>query len=76
MKITIDTKEDSPADIRKVIALLSKMIEDSPTHNSNIFEDPSPTLGSSSEESSPTNAFASMFGDNSSSGQDFYNFGL
>ena len=63
MKITIDTKEDSAADIRKVIALLSKMIEDS-EHHSNIFkDDSSPGLGSSSSESSG-NAFANMFGDN------------
>ena len=63
MKITIDTKEDSATDIRKVIAMLSKMIEDE-THHSNIFEDDSPGLGSSepSSESSPTNAFANMFG--------------
>ena len=64
MKITIDTKEDSAADIRKVIALLSRMIEDS-GHSSNIFEDDSsPSLGSSSSESAGGNAFANMFGDN------------
>ena len=67
MKITIDTKEDSAADIRKVIALLSKMIEDS-GHSSNIFEDDSsPGLGiseTSSSESVGGNAFANMFGDN------------
>ena len=60
MKITIDTKEDSPADIRKVIALLSKMIEDSPEHHSNIFGESSSE--SSSSESSGASAFASMFG--------------
>jgi len=64
MKITIDTKEDSSEDIRKVIALLSKMIEDS-GHSSNIFEDSSPDLGSSSSDSSAGNAFANMFGNNS-----------
>jgi hypothetical protein len=73
MKITIDTKEDSATDIRKVIALLSKMIEDS-GHHSNIFEDDSsPGLGTTSEtssseasssESAGGNAFANMFGDN------------
>jgi hypothetical protein len=67
MKITIDTKEDSAADIRKVIALLSKMIEDY-RHSSNIFEDDSgPGLGiseTSSSESAGGNAFANMFGDN------------
>ncbi len=40
MKITIDTKEDSASDIRKVIALLSKFIEGH-EHHSNIFEDDS-----------------------------------
>ena len=64
MKITIDTKEDSATDIRKVIALLSKLIEDSSEHHSNIFEDSSPGLGSSNPEPGSGNAFANMFGDN------------
>ena len=63
MKITIDTKEDSATDIRKVIALLSKLIEDSSEHHSNIFEDPSPGLQSSGSEPDSGNAFANMFGD-------------
>ena len=66
MKITIDTKEDSVADIRKVIALLSKMIEGS-GHHSNIFEDDSsPGLDTSETSSSESggNAFANMFSDN------------
>ena len=68
MKITIDTKEDSPADIRKVIALLSKMIEGSVGHHSNIFEDSSPSLGGDNEEPvGGTNAFANMFGGDSES---------
>ncbi len=68
MKITIDTKEDSPADIRKVIALLSKMIEGGVEHHSNIFEDSSPSLGGSSEEHvGGTNAFVNMFGGDSGS---------
>ena len=54
-----DTKEDSPADIRKVIALLSKMIEGT-SHASNIFEDSGSNL--STETETPTNAFANMFG--------------
>ena len=69
MKITIDTKEDSPTDIRKVIALLSKLIEDSSEHHSNIFEDSSPGLRSESSGSGG-NAFANMFGDNLSSTQE------
>ena len=70
MKITIDTKEDSTTDIRKVIALLSKLIEDSSEHHSNIFEDSSPGLDmaepSTSEPAEPatSNAFANMFGNN------------
>jgi len=59
MKITIDTKEDSPTDIRKVIALLSKLLEDSPEKHSSIFDSPS-------EDSSGANAFANMFGSNDS----------
>ena len=57
MKITIDTKEDSHEDIRKVISLLSKMIEGEESH-SNIFESSS---SDSSSEGSPS-AFANMFG--------------
>jgi len=74
MKITIDTKEDSPTDIRKVIALLSKMIEDSSERRSNIFEDSGSSLGNSdssdeekTSEPAGVNAFANMFG-NSDSG--------
>ncbi|MBR9691364.1 hypothetical protein GOV06_01125 [Candidatus Woesearchaeota archaeon] len=65
MKITIDTKEDSPTDIRKVIALLSKMVEDSPETHSNIFGESDSGISSpetSSSGSSGTNAFANMFG--------------
>lgn len=66
MKITIDTKEDSAADIRKVIALLSKMIEDS-SESRDIFADSSPGLGTSeASEPSSGNAFANMFGSSSS----------
>lgn len=34
MKITIDTKEDSPEEIKKVITMLSSLI-----HSGNVFED-------------------------------------
>ncbi|MBW2966785.1 hypothetical protein KY342_06810 [Candidatus Woesearchaeota archaeon] len=64
MKITIDTKEDSATDIRKVIALLSKLIEDSSEHHSNIFEDSNPGLEPNNSEPNSGNAFANMFGDN------------
>ena len=72
MKITIDTKEDSVTDIRKVIALLSKMIEGS-GHHSNIFEDDSsPGLETSETSGSESggNAFANMFGDNPTLAED------
>jgi hypothetical protein len=39
MKITIDTKEDSHEDIKKILALLSQMVnKDAP--QSNVFENP------------------------------------
>lgn len=63
MKITIDTKEDSHNDIRKVIRLLKHLIGEShsnfepSTHEKpkpkNIFEDDSPSVG----------GMFSMFGD-------------
>ena len=57
MKITIDTKEDSAEDIRKVMSLLSTLLEGrSSSGPSNIFNEDSPSVG---------NAFGSMFGDNS-----------
>ena len=40
MKISIDTKEDSKEEIRKVISMLSALV-DQPQH-SNIFDDSSP----------------------------------
>jgi len=70
MKITIDTQADSHAEIRKAIKLLYSIIGDSPVYTNepsavkNIFDSPSPSLGSSEpEEPAPTNAFANMFGD-------------
>ena len=78
MKITIDTKEDSHEDIRKVISMLSHLVEGHEVPKStstNIFEDGTPVLGASepeeSSEPSPEppkpNAFASMFGDSAPS---------
>ncbi len=44
MKITIDTKEDSHEEIKKVIALLTHLIGQTPMSNSrNIFDDSKPT---------------------------------
>ena len=78
MKISIDTKEDSPDDIRKVVALLSSLVSKSVyktvEKNRNIFEDSSPGLDIldqktqiQEETTQPTesdvgNAFTSLFG--------------
>ncbi len=62
MKITIDTKEDSHEEIKKVISMLSALVgEKSFTNSRDIFSD------SSSSTSDSTNAFANMFGGDSSS---------
>ncbi|MBD3355486.1 hypothetical protein GF361_05935 [Candidatus Woesearchaeota archaeon] len=76
MKITIDTKEDSSEDIRKIISLLSTLVERSSSKSRNIFEDSGNSLNlsepddvsldDSSDESEQGNAFANMFGDNDS----------
>lgn len=67
MKISIDTKEDSHEDIRRVIKMLQHLVgEESYSNNRNIFEDNSPSLPAPAESSAPTNAFSAMFGDNSS----------
>jgi len=44
MKITIDTKEDSHDDLRKVIELLSSFLT-APTAPANIFEQSTPSVG-------------------------------
>jgi|TARA_B100002003_G_C13994465_1_gene480377 hypothetical protein len=82
MKISIDTKEDSHDDIRKVIKMLEHLVSSggSPSYSNsgNIFDDPSPSLGSSegsygstsdepavneeAQSATPTNAFSAMFG--------------
>jgi len=71
MKIEIDTKHDSPEEIRKVIKMLQHLVgTDSYTNTPNIFEDPT-SFGTSSSEGStptePTNAFVNMFGSASES---------
>ena len=71
MKISIDTKEDSPEEIRKTINLLKSLIGENEkiyTNTGNIFDSPSSSLESSPEsepEPQPTNAFANMFGSGS-----------
>ncbi len=63
MKITIDTKEDSAEDIRKVISLLSTLIGESAISLSPGKSQSSPNIF----ENSPAadNIFGSMFGDSS-----------
>jgi hypothetical protein len=53
MKITIDTKQDTHEDIKKVIRLLTHLIGDHPTTNQpNLFED---------SASPPENVFGNIF---------------
>jgi len=70
MKITIDTSQDSHTDIRKAIKMLQSIVGESNVYSNspsrNIFDDPSPDLGPSSEpapaqEQNTGNAFASIF---------------
>ena len=58
MQITIDTKKDSPEDIKKAIHLLSVLVQGK-IHSTNIFEDSSPTT---EPEPQSGNAFANIFG--------------
>lgn len=70
MKITIDTSQDSHTDIKKAIKMLQSIVGEGPvysnSHSRNIFDDPSPGLGPSSEpalvaEQDTGNAFANIF---------------
>lgn len=70
MKITIDTSQDSHTDIRKAIKMLQSIVGEGNVYSNspsrNIFDDPSPGLGASSEpepvqEQTTGNAFASIF---------------
>jgi len=66
MKITIDTKEDSHDDIRKVIKMLWHLVGDEKVYsNKDIFEDSSPSV--TTEDSSPSaptgNVFGNLFDD-------------
>lgn len=61
MKITIDTKDDSHEDIKKVIRMLQHLVgEENQSNQSNLFSDRS-SLSNDSEIS----AFGAMFGDDS-----------
>ena len=60
MKITIDTKEDSPEAIRKAIELLSHSLgEGEKQPYTNLFNDSEQPAQQASAE--PTNAFSAMF---------------
>jgi len=62
MKITIDTKEDSHEDLKKVIRMLQHLVgDDAYTNSPNIFEE------TSSTPTEATNAFVNMFGESQSS---------
>ncbi len=71
MRITIDTQQDSHAEIRKAIRLLQQLVGEShvysnePAQPRNIFDSPSPSvdaMDSAPEPApAPTNAFADMF---------------
>ena len=67
MKITIDTKEDSHHDIKKVIGMLQKLVGGAPSSSSLFEENSSEPLSepTSEPQSEPSNAFFNMFGDNS-----------
>ncbi|MBW2993493.1 hypothetical protein KY317_02880 [Candidatus Woesearchaeota archaeon] len=58
MQITIDTKKDSPEEIKKAIHLLSVLVQGK-THSTNIFENDSPSIKPEAESG---NAFANIFG--------------
>lgn len=73
MKITIDTKQDSKDEIKKIILLLNHLVNSDEiyTNSSSGFSNPfdipnsGPTENTNNTDtSSNTNVFASMFGDN------------
>ncbi len=59
MKITIDTKEDTHEEIRKVIRMLQQLVGESSYTNRNLFGETQHSLQESQES---TNVFASLFG--------------
>lgn len=62
MKITIDTKEDSPEEIKKVLKMLETWLEGHVNAPMSIFGDIGPGSSESSSESSGTDLF-SLFDD-------------
>ena len=81
MQITIDTKHDSPAEIKKVIQLLQSLAGDSPIYSNNAYaSDPPPMAGffdspapvssqQSASQSNPMAGLLSIFGDEKPSSQ-------
>lgn len=67
MKITIDTKEDSADDLKKVVKMLEALLEGHVAAPFNMFGDLNPSSGSSSTGStqSPGADLFSIFGDDS-----------
>lgn len=60
MQISIDTRHDSPEDIKKVIKMLQHLVgEHAYTNQPNMFEE-------SSQPTEATAGFANMFGDTAS----------
>ena len=58
MKIVIDTKHDTPSDIRKAIEFLQQLTnEPKKEHYQNIFDSPT-----SEQKQEPTTGFINMFG--------------
>ena len=65
MKITIDTKEDSPEQIQKAIRLLSSLLEQRSYGQRNIFDGSDPSL-QVAQQASQGGVFGNIFGDQSS----------
>ncbi|MBI2576724.1 hypothetical protein HYV84_05915 [Candidatus Woesearchaeota archaeon] len=62
MKITIDTKEDSPEEIQKAIHLLSSLLEQRSYGQRNIFDGSDPSL-QVAQQASQGGVFGNIFGD-------------
>ena len=75
MKISIDTREDSPEEIRKAIRMLQSLVHDREvyTNSRNIFEDSGsfaqPSQPASEAQPSAGNVFGNLFGDTPQSSQ-------
>ncbi|MBD3310206.1 hypothetical protein GF351_03225 [Candidatus Woesearchaeota archaeon] len=69
MKITIDTKEDSPEEIKKTVDFLKTLVGEREiiSNQGNIFSDDSSEQSGSETSGEENNAFLNMFGSSSSS---------